>query len=335
MKRRGLSSKLQKQGRHDLLVDDGVQAVTASHHDWSIPMWILMSSPTQSTGLGRNLIKLRWRLRRDKILQWPIGTDDMRLLTPLGSQPAAGKSAVKFLEISDSATLPLSELIRNLQSAESGLGSSDAAAILETIGSNEIDSAKRKSLLIAFIGRFTNPLVLILLFAATVSAFTGDIPSFIIIGIIVLMSVILDVTQEHHAQNAADSLRKQVSLTATALRDGKAANIPAAGIVPGDIVLLTAGDLVPADARLIEARDLFVDEALLTGEAYPAEKLVEAPDLETAPGAPFPRNLVFMGSSVVSGTAKALILATGRNTHAPCRRNHRRLPSPSAFKNSE
>jgi Mg2+-importing ATPase len=120
-------------------------------------------------------------------------------------------------------------------------------------------------------------LVLILLFAAAVSAFTGDIPSFVIIEVIVLMSVILDVTQEHQAQNAADSLRRQVSLSAKVLRDRQSIDIPAMEIVPGDVVLLSAGDLVPADARLLEARDLYVDEALLTGEAYPAEKQVAPP----------------------------------------------------------
>src|SRR5581483_11768332 len=153
-----------------------------------------------------------------------------------------------------------------------------------------------------------------------------------IIGVIVLMSVILDVAQEHQAQNAADSLRKQVSLRATVLRDGKLADIPAAEIVPGDVVCLAAGDLVPADARLIEARDLFVDEALLTGEAYPAEKLIELPNPDTAREMPFSPNLVFMGSSVVSGTAKALILGTGQNTQlGSIAATLRKEPPPTAF----
>ena len=131
---------------------------------------------------------------------------------------------------------------------------------------------KPKRLLLAFIERLSNPLVVILLFAAAVSAFTGDVPSFVVIAVIVLMSVILDVTQERQAQNAAERLREQVSLSVNALRDGQPVDIPAADIVPGDVFLLAAGDLIPADSRLIEARDLYVDEALLTGEAYPAEK---------------------------------------------------------------
>lgn len=207
---------------------------------------------------------------------------------------------------SDAAARPLPDLLHNLHSTESGLTTSDATDILKRIGPNRIDTAKRKSFLLAFIERFTNPLVLILLFAAAVSAFTGDVPSFLIIAVIVLMSVTLDVTQEYQAQRAAEGLRKQVSLSAKVLRDGRPVDIPATQIVPGDIVDLAAGDLVPADARLVEARDLHVDEALLTGEAYPAEKEVAPPSPEIAPASAFPPNLVFMGSSVVSGTAKAL-----------------------------
>ena len=101
--------------------------------------------------------------------------------------------AAEPVMLSDAATLPLSNLLRNLHSSENGLSTSDATDILKRIGSNRIDTAKRMSFLLAFIERFRNPLVLILLFAAAVSAFAGDIPSFIIIAVIVLMSVVLDV----------------------------------------------------------------------------------------------------------------------------------------------
>ena len=206
-------------------------------------------------------------------------------------QPAAGSSTKGAASqatpgSSNLAVLPLADVLQSLHSTDTGLSASDAAAILKTVGPNQTESAKPKSLLAAFLEKFRNPLVLILLFAAAVSAFTGDIPSFVIIAVIVLMSVILDVTQEHQAQNAAESLRKQVSLSAKALRDGKPVDIPAADIVPGDVVLLAAGDLVPADSRLIEARDLYVDEALLTGEAYPAEKEVTPAASAAAPRPP-------------------------------------------------
>jgi len=231
---------------------------------------------------------------------------------PAGKRAANSADEQAAAEVSDLAIVPLPDLLQRLHSTEVGLRAAGAAAILEAVGPNLIAAAPRKGLLFAFIGRLGNPLVLILLFAAAVSAFTGDVVSFVIIAVIVFMSVILDVAQERQAQNAAERLREQVSLSAKALRDGQPVDVPAAQIVPGDIVLLAAGDLVPADSRLIEARDLYVDEALLTGEAYPAEK--EA--TPSAPGAAsesaLPRNMVFMGSSVVSGTAKALVLATGR-----------------------
>lgn len=230
------------------------------------------------------------------------------------------------------AAMPLADLLGELGASESGLGAATAAEALARVGANRIESAGRAGLLIDFLRRFGNPLVLILLFAAAISAFTGDAASFGIIAAIVLMSVVLDVMQERQAQNAAAQLREQVSLTANALRDGRVAEVPAAEIVPGDIVLLAAGDMVPADARLIELRDLYVDEALLTGEAFPAEKELAPPVGEA--GA-FPRNLVFMGSSVVSGTAKALVVATGgrrssARLRAHCAGRRRRPRSRSA-----
>jgi len=207
-----------------------------------------------------------------------------------------------------SITDSLPNLFRLLNATDAGLSTADAANRLDRYGRNQIDDRAGPSLLRSFLDRFRNPLVLILIAAAAISAATGDTPSLLIIVAIVLLSVTLDVVQEHRAQNAAQRLREQVSLTATAIRDGKAAEIAASQLVPGDIVLLSAGDLIPADCRLIEARDLYVNEALLTGEAFPAEKQVS----DSPSTGLLPWNGVFMGSSVLSGTAKALIVATGR-----------------------
>ncbi len=235
-------------------------------------------------------------------------------------------------EIGALAVIPLPDLLQRLQSTETGLRAAEAAARLKRVGLNLIEAAKPKRLVVAFIERLGNPLVAILLFAAAVSALTGDVASFIVIAVVIFISVVLDVTQERQAQNAAARLRERVSLSVKALRDGQPVDIPAAEIVPGDIVILAAGDLVPADSRLIEARDLYVDEALLTGEAYPAEKEVAsaagaAPRETTLPG-----NLVFMGSSVVSGTAKALVFATGREAQLGSIASAlQKPPPPSAF----
>jgi Mg2+-importing ATPase len=243
--------------------------------------------------------------------QSPSLTPGSAVPQPAGQRSTKGASKQAAPEILDLAVVPLPDLLQRLRSTDAGLRASDAAAILEAVGPNLIATAPHKRLLSAFIERLGNPLVLILLFAAAVSAFTGDVPSFVIIAVILLMSVILDVAQERQAQNAAQRLREQVSLSAKALRDGEPVDVPAAQIVPGDIILLAAGDLVPADSRLIEARDLYVDEALLTGEAYPAEKEATPAATDSPRETALPRNMVFMGSSVVSGTAKALVLATG------------------------
>jgi P-type Mg2+ transporter len=252
---------------------------------------------------------------------------------PAGNRSEKGDLGQVPAGSQDMAVLPLSDLLLRFGSTENGLTTAAAAARLESIGPNRIEQTKRDSLLKAFVQRLTNPLVAILLFAAAVSAFTGDVASFVIIEAIVLMSVVLDITQERQAQHAADALRAQVSLSAKTLRDGRAIDIPAVGIVPGDVVLLAAGDLVPADCRLMEARDLYVDEALLTGESYPAEKDIAPPlGTDTHAAAAFPRNVAFMGSSVVSGTAKAVVVATGRQAQlGTIAGTLQKPPPPTAF----
>ncbi len=219
--------------------------------------------------------------------------------------PAASEAA-----LDDLARRPLDGLFAQLASGPGGLSASEAARRLRIHGPNRISSGGGRRLLGAVLDRLRNPLVLILFAAAGVSAFTGDLPSFVIVSVIVSMSIALDVVQEHRAENAAEALRAQVSLSATVLRDGEERTVPAADLVPGDVVRLSAGDLVPADARLVDGRDVYVDEALLTGESYPAEK--ETTLAANAEDDALPRNLVFMGSSVVSGTATAIVVATGR-----------------------
>jgi Mg2+-importing ATPase len=171
----------------------------------------------------------------------------------------------------------------------------------------------------AFGNRVRNPLVLVLVAAATVSAATGDAGSFLIIMVIVAVSILLDVVQEHRAGDAAASLRQRVSLTSSVLRDGRTIECPAAQLVPGDVVSLSAGDLVPADGALVAARDLYVNEALLTGESYPAEKHADGPGRASQ---------LFMGSSVVSGTATLVLTATGHEAQLGNIASSLRHPSP-------
>jgi P-type Mg2+ transporter len=202
------------------------------------------------------------------------------------------------------------ELLKQLNASAAGLSSSEASDRLKLVGPNVLRPPRKRALFIQFLARFKNPLVIILLIASAVSAFTGDVTSFLIISAIVVMSVTLDFIQEHRAGKAAEGLRQSVAIRVQALRDGKTGDIPAATLVPGDVVLLSAGDLIPGDGRVLAAKDFFVKQALLTGESYPVEKFPrDLPDAgqDMADAV----NAVFMGTSVVSGSATVLICRTG------------------------
>src|SRR6516164_11380061 len=168
--------------------------------------------------------------------------------------------------------IALADIERQLGAGPNGLSSAEAAARQLRYGSNTLEERRRLSLPFKFLSRFRNPLVIILLAAAVISALTGDLTSLIIISTIVLMSAALDTVQEHRAEEAAEHLKVSVALKEQVLRNGQEVIVPARDLVPGDVVLLAAGDLVPADGRLLETKDFFVNEAVLTGESYPAEK---------------------------------------------------------------
>ena len=189
-----------------------------------------------------------------------------------------------------------------------GLTPQQAAARLDQFGPNEPTATRRHSLFSDFLHAFSNPLVLILVIAAVISAFMGEAVDAGIIGVIVLLSAIIDVTQTYRSQQAMERLRDRVAPTATVLRGGEWKEIQRREVVPGDIFRLSAGDLVPADARLLVARDLYVQQAALTGESLPCEKAATGKPASPKAEA---RNMVFLGTSVVSGTATAEVVATG------------------------
>jgi Mg2+-importing ATPase len=198
-----------------------------------------------------------------------------------------------------------------------GLDQADAAARLLQFGPNLLRPAQQRAALIQFFAQFRNPLVLILLVASGVSALTGDVTGALVIALIVVMSVTLDFVQAYRAGRAAERLALQVAVTATVLRDGHPTEVPVSQLVPGDLVLLSAGDLVAADAHVLQANDFFVNQAQLTGEPYPVEKKAsalstkaESADAQTRWELDAP-DTVFMGSSVVSGSARVLIGRTG------------------------
>ncbi|EEG09241.1 magnesium-translocating P-type ATPase [Pseudogulbenkiania ferrooxidans] len=201
----------------------------------------------------------------------------------------------------------------HLSKLNAGLSSAEARKRLAQFGPNLFRERDEKSLLRQYLSRFKNPLVLILLVASAVSAFTGEVTNFLIISFIVLLSVTLDFVQEHRANQAADKLRQSVSIRAIVVRDSQNKEISVAQVVPGDLALLSAGDLIPADGRVLEARDFFVKQALLTGETYPVEKHPgELPT--TATEIQEATNAVFMGTSVISGSARILVVKTGTAT---------------------
>jgi len=197
-----------------------------------------------------------------------------------------------------------------------GLTSGEAARRLQQFGANRLKPALQRAVLIQFLANFKSPLVLVLLGACGISALTGDATGALIIGAIVVMSVTLDFVQSYRANQAAERLALQAALTATVLRDGKPCELPVTALVPCDVVLLSAGNLVPADGRLLQANDFFVNQAQLTGEPYPVEKRPASPPASERPEAGAPEetssaDAVFMGSSVVSGSAQVLIERTG------------------------
>ena len=227
-------------------------------------------------------------------------------------------------------SIDVADVMRRLDTTGGGLTSADAAERLGRYGPNEIARRRRLTFVRGLLARLANPLVLILLGAAAVSAFTGDVASFAIISVVVLLSVALDFLQEYRAEAAVEALQAQVALRVRTIRDGRELELPAKQLVPGDVIALSAGDLVPADVRLLEADDFFVNEALLTGEPFPVEK---RPDQAPAgDGAQQPLNAVFMGSTVVTGSARTLVVATGRSTQlGSISVELRREPAPTAF----
>ena len=188
----------------------------------------------------------------------------------------------------------------------------EARQRLARYGSNLLKPQKRSNVLTLLLGQFKSPIILLLLFATGLSFFLHDSVNAFIILAIVLASGLLGFWQEHSATSAVEKLLAMVRIKATALRDGAPREIPVEEIVPGDIVILSAGDIVPADCLIYESRDLFVDEATLTGETYPAEKSVGVLAAETALGQR--TNSLWMGTHVVSGNARALVIHTGRQT---------------------
>jgi Mg2+-importing ATPase len=209
-------------------------------------------------------------------------------------------------------SVPAVALLQTLETPASGLTAAEAASRLGANGPNALGRRGRGSAVLVFARQFRSPLVLILVFAAIVSAFVGELTEAVIIGVILLASCVLSFTQEYGASRAMEALTARIAHRVTVVRDDGDAVVEAAALVPGDLVRLAAGSLVPADGVLVEARDLNVTEAALTGESFPVAKEPGVSDAD-APLAER-RNVAFTGTTVRSGTATMLVVATGERT---------------------
>jgi P-type Mg2+ transporter len=207
---------------------------------------------------------------------------------------------------------PSAELLQQLQTTPQGLTNDEARQRFFRYGANLLKPKKRSTTRTLLLSQFKSPLILILIFAGGLSFFLHDPVNAGIILTIVLVSGFLGFWQERGAANTIDKLLSIVRIKAEVLREGAMGEIPVEQIVPGDIVILNAGDVIPGDCLIIESKDLFVDEAALTGETYPEDKMPGMLQEET----PLAQrsNTLFMGTHVVSGSARALVVRTGKET---------------------
>lgn len=199
------------------------------------------------------------------------------------------------------------------ESSHSGLSSREALRRLVIFGPNELIEKKRKSPIEMFLGQFGDFMILVLMAAAVVSGFIGELSDTIAITVIIVLNAVIGFIQEYRAEKAMKALKKMAAPSATVMRNGTPATVSASDIVIGDVVLLEAGNVVPADMRLIEAAVLKTDEAALTGESAPVDKNAEALPDERLPLGDR-RNMVYKGTSVAYGRGSAMVVATGMET---------------------
>ncbi|MEP7239565.1 MAG: magnesium-translocating P-type ATPase [Devosia sp.] len=223
--------------------------------------------------------------------------------------PALKGAGVSRPRATSGAVTTLGEVLARVVASPAGLTSTEAAGRLGVFGPNRLRDDDGNHPLAILLRQFRSPMVLILLGAATLSFLLGEIDEAIIVGVIVFASSGLGFYQEYRAGNAVAELRRRIATSSMVLRDGQSREVPAAEIVPGDIIILSAGSLISADAVLIEASALHVDEAALTGESFPAVKQPAA-----AGGAVDAANRVHMGTSVRSGEGRAVVVETGTRT---------------------
>jgi Mg2+-importing ATPase len=220
---------------------------------------------------------------------------------------------VELVSMAELLTLPPGDVLTRLGATEQGLTEDEAALRLEFYGANEVAARKRRATAVEFLLQFRSPLILLLIFAGAVSLYFGEVIDSAIIFTIIIASASLDFYQQSKAHQAAELLRSKLVSTCTAIRDGGKKEIRFTEVVPGDVLYFSAGDMIPADSRILTAKDFFLNQSALTGESFPVEKGA-TPLAEAGTSLTDWTNIAFTGSSVVSGTATAVVGRTGSST---------------------
>lgn len=213
------------------------------------------------------------------------------------------------------------EVLKEQNSSEQGLNTNEAQERLSRFGKNELEKGKKTSLLQRFLKELADPMIIILIVAAAISGITAfyegeSFADVLIILAVVVINAVLGVVQESKAEAAIEALQEIAAATSKVLRDGKMTTLKSDELVPGDIVLLEAGDAVPADGRIIESASLKIEEAALTGESVPANKIVSPLSLDGEKDVPLGdrKNMAYMGSTVVYGRGSMVVTGTGMKT---------------------
>jgi P-type Mg2+ transporter len=249
------------------------------------------------------------------------GAPDSKLAPPSASpneRPILTKTKNQNIRVSpavlDAARKASERLLRDLRTSLNGLAQSDAEERARSTGPNEIAQERKQGWIVRVLKIIRNPLVILLSSLSAISFFTGDARAGSVMLGMVALSVGLRFWQEARADSAAEKLKAMIHVTATVVRDGTAREIPLRDLVPGDIVKLAAGDMIPGDVRLLSSKDIFVSQGSLTGESLPVEKFHD-PETEKGTSPTELKNTCFMGTSVESGTATAVVVTTGVQTY--------------------
>ena len=235
-----------------------------------------------------------------------------RLVRPLST---ASAPPIHFSPIlAEVAQLETSEVFSRLKTSLDGLSDGEAASRLAAVGPNVVAASQHHGWPWRLLSATRNPLVILLGVLATISFLTGDVRAGIVITVMVVLGVLLRFVQEARAGAAAAKLKAMINITAAVVRAGKEKALALRQLVPGDVVKLSAGDMIPADVRLVAAKDLFISQGTLTGESLPVEKL-DTRDTRTGMSPLELQNICFLGTSIESGAATAVILSTGAQTY--------------------